>query len=203
MSLNTYNDMVKAIAFRLDRNDLAAEMGNFITLAESRLNRELADNVNLVVRGNYTFSSQSITVPDDFNGMVSLLYDTTEGGGLRCKTADDFFNYPAQTGIPRYYTISAGQISIWPTPADDPITLTMRYRTKLDALNLGPNWLLENHPDAYLYGALVEAGDFIGPKEERTGGWLARFNDTMAAINKQGRDIAYGGPLQVKSTGGE
>lgn len=202
MTIDSYAKVQATVARWLARPDLGEYIPNFIELAENRLNRILADNVNLVKKCRLTFTSPNYCVPDDFNGMVSLSYDTPCGGVLRYKPASDFFDLPAGGGIPNFFTISAGQISIWPGPGDA-IALTARYRIRLDALNLGSNWLLENHQDAYIWGALVEAADFLGATEDRGPLWQNKFDRCMAEINRQAQDIAFGGPLQVKSAGGE
>jgi hypothetical protein len=201
MNLDTYSAVQTMIAQMLDRADLTTQIPVFITLAETRLNRILADNVNLVAKITLAPASSEWTLPDDFNGIVSLSNPANNGGVLIFRTTADMADMPPTSGTPRYYTVSAGSLILWPAPSSG-TTLTMRYRTRLDALKYGPSWLLENHPDAYVFGALVEAAGFIA-EEPRLQMWQRRFDSTMDEINQQVRDIAFGGPLQVKSCGGE
>ena len=203
MTINTYAGVKDYVAAVMNRADLTARIPDFISMAEARLNRILADNVNLVKKCRIGFSIQSRCVPDDFNGVVTLSYDVQDGGALRYKTASEMVDFaPTASSIPRYYTIVAGQFLIWPYPSDETITLTLRYRQKLDAVSLGSNWLLENHPDAYIYGALVQATTYM-IDDDRVGLWQSQFDATMNEINRQAQDITFGGPLQVKSCGGE
>ncbi|MCR6660720.1 MAG: hypothetical protein NVV72_15750 [Asticcacaulis sp.] len=201
MTIDSYAKVQASIALWLNRPDLGVYIPDFIALAENRLNRLLCDNVNLVKKTSITLSSSETCLPDDFNGMVSLIYPGPSGGALRYKPASDFFDLRTTGGpYPQYFTISAGNLCVWPGPSDA-ATLTMRYRTKLDALKYGPNWLLDNHPDAYVFGALVEA---CGYEEDPRGPlWQNKFNTIIEEINDQAQDIAFGGPLQVKSCGGE
>jgi len=204
MSLSSYSGIQAAVASWMNRADLTANIPDFITLAESRMNRLLADNANLVASTNITFTDANRTLPDDFMGVVSLVYDTPQGGALRFMPNRDFFDMQAggYGGTPSYFTVSDGQIYIYPGPSAEGLQLRLRYRQKIDALNLGPNWLLENHPDAYLFGALVEASAFM-VEDDRGAMWKSRFDETIAEINKEGLANSFGGPLQIKSCGGE
>lgn len=203
MTISSYAQVQSSVAMWLNRPDLGAFIPDFIALAENRLNRILCDNVNLVKKTSITLSGPEACLPEDFNGVVSLIYPGSNGGALRYKPASDFFDLRTTGGpYPQYFTISAGKLCVWPGPSDS-ATLTLRYRIKLDALKYGPNWLLENHQDAYVFGALVEAADFVGSAEDRGPLWQGKFDRCMAEINKQAQDIAFGGPLQVKSCGGE
>ena len=195
MSLASYADIREQVARWLDRPDVGDFIPDFIALAENRLNRALCDNVNLVAKTTLTFSSGTHSLPDDFNGVVSV------SGGLAFKPVAEFARLNPAFGPPLYYTVAAGQINVWPAPRD-PTSVTLRYRTKIDALRFGPNWLLDTHPDAYLYGALVEAAGFVAG-EARASQWEARFEAIMADINSQAQGLAFGGPLQVTSCGGE
>lgn len=200
MSLNSYNAIKAAVASWMNRSDLTDKIPDFINLAEARMRRLLRDNVNLAASTQITFSSAYANLPDDFNGVVSLSAGTVSRGRLRYITVAEFSDRPPQGGLPCEYTVFNGQIAVWPGPGEA-TTLTLRYTQRFDLLNLGSNWILDNHPDAYLFGALVEASAFM-VEDERIGLWQSRFNDVMDEINREGVSNAMSGPLQVKSSGG-
>ncbi len=196
MSLDSYARVKSAVARWLDTPDLDAAIGDFITLAEAQLNRLIDDDVNLTVRADWLFSGADRAVPDDFNGLVSL---SGPGGAARYKPPVAFFDLEPFAGVPQVYTVAAGKVSVWPQP-EAPVSLTARYRVRLDALNLGPNWLIDTHPDVYVFGALVEAAGYV-VGEGRLPVWQARFQAAVDQINERARRASVGGPLQVKPAG--
>ena len=198
MSLDSYSRVRSAVARWLDTPDLDAAIPDFITLAEAQLNRLIDDDVNLSVKADWVFSGPERAVPDDFNGLVSL---SGSGGVVRYKPPVELFDLEAFAGTPQFYTVAAGKVGVWPQP-DGPVVLTARYRVRLDALNLGPNWLIEAHPDVYVFGALIEAAGYV-VGEGRLPVWQARFQAAVDQINERARRASVGGgPLQVKPAAG-
>jgi hypothetical protein len=59
------------------------------------------------------------------------------------------------------------------------------------------NWLLDTAPDAYLFGALVEAEVYIG-EDQRAQGWLARREAAFAGLEAADRKLRWAGPLQIR-----
>jgi len=59
------------------------------------------------------------------------------------------------------------------------------------------NWLLDSAPDAYLFGALVEAEVYIG-EDQRAQGWLARREAAFAGLDAADRKLRWAGPLQIR-----
>ena len=197
MSLDSYARVKSAVARWLDTPDLDAAIGDFITLAEAQLNRIIDDDVNLTVKADWLFSAADRAVPDDFNGLVSL---SGPAGVVRYKPPVEFFDLEPFSGVPQVYTVAAGKVSVWPQP-EAAVVLTARYRVRLDALNLGPNWLIDTHPDVYVFGALVEAAGYV-VGEQRLPVWQVRFQAAVDQINEKARRVSVGGgPLQVKSAG--
>jgi hypothetical protein len=60
------------------------------------------------------------------------------------------------------------------------------------------NWLLDAHPDAYLFGSLVEASGFLHD-DPRMSVWDARLQQAMSLINKRARQMNQGAAsMQIK-----
>jgi hypothetical protein len=94
--------------------------------------------------------------------------------------------------MPRYYTIAGSKFYFSPAP-DTGYQARLRYRSRLSKLaEVGTNWLLEEHPDAYLYGALAQTAPFL-KDDERLPMWLARFDQLIDEINIDGVRQAVGG----------
>ena len=104
-------------------------------------------------------------------------------------------------GQPRYFTIFGGELELFPTP-DAAYTLEMVYRRLIPPLALNAsNWLLINHPDAYLYGALMEAEPYM-KNDQRIATWAQGLSAAIDAINSSSNDAAFNaGPLAVQVSG--
>jgi hypothetical protein len=78
-------------------------------------------------------------------------------------------------------------------------TITVVYQAGVPELSNSArsNWLLAGHPDAYLFGTLVEAEAFIG-HDERAAGWLQRREAAFGSIEQSDRKGRWSaGPLQI------
>jgi hypothetical protein len=97
------------------------------------------------------------------------------------------------SGRPSYYAMTDGSIEVFPTPDAD-YTLEMVYYSKiipLDDANTS-NWILQYHPDAYLYGSLVHAAPFLGD-DARMQTWSALFEKAVSEINSDSDKAKFGG----------
>lgn len=165
MSIASYSDLVDAIVDRMNDASLSAQAPEFIQLAEASFNRRLS---SIDQEGTATIAADAtIPMPTDYKGAMSLRID--DYAPLAQLSADDFQAKWTQASAarPENYAIFGGQIHLGPAP-DTSYTLTMTYVRTLAPLSdvNTSNWLLEQHPDLYLYGALVEA-ELRGWNDER------------------------------------
>lgn len=191
MSIATYTDLVTAVGDWLDRDDLATRAPDFIRLAEARLNR-LLDDPDMEVVSEATASGDYTALPADFGEMVSI---TTGEGPLSAMTAADFAGLTVTAGIPRYYTIVDGSITF--APGNATAAIRMVYRRTIPALTASntTNWLLDRAPDAYLYGALVQASAFLA-EDDRLPLWKGAFDEAIGELRVDGTRRKWGaGPL--------
>lgn len=165
MAIASYSDLVDAIVDRMNDASLSAQAPEFIQLAEASFNRRLS---SIDQEGTATIAADAtIPMPTDYKGAMSLRID--DYAPLAQLSADDFQAKWTQASAarPENYAIFGGQIHLGPAP-DTSYTLTMTYVRTLAPLSdvNTSNWLLEQHPDLYLYGALVEA-ELRGWNDER------------------------------------
>ena len=198
MGFATYSQLQDAVAGWIDRQDLTARIPDFVTICEARLRRLVVHEVGMSATVTFTTNDGAYSLPEDFNGAVSL------STGLAGCPVIDFITpiefdraSPYGFGPPYRYTIVGQQLKI--TPPQD-VELTLVYRVKIDLLRYGPNWLLEEHPDAYLYGTLAAAEPYI-LEDERLPLWKSLFDEAMAEISADGQRQKYSGPLQMTSNG--
>jgi hypothetical protein len=60
------------------------------------------------------------------------------------------------------------------------------------------NWLLRSHPDAYLYGSLMQAAPFLRD-DERIPVWGQFFSNAINSINQREIRRQIGGVLRVQA----
>ena len=78
MGLSTYTELKTSVANYLERSDLTANIPDFITLTENRLNRDLRARVNLVRATTATTASTDFyALPSDLIELRNLPYNTT------------------------------------------------------------------------------------------------------------------------------
>ena len=54
------------------------------------------------------------------------------------------------------------------------------------------NWLLDNHPDAYIYGTLLQSPVYLG-HDERITLWLGRYNQIIEQITTSDQKASFSG----------
>lgn len=204
MAIASYSDLVEAVANWLDNTDLTDRIPEFVALAEAEFNRILRTTEMETIATSTAVSEDTIT-PDGFLQMRSLY--TTSPQGQRY-----LLNSMALAGMVESYAPGATQpgpaeayaligypprIRIAPEPsATLTAPLTMVYWTCIPSLaDNATNWLLHLHPDAYLFGTLVQATAYT-VDDDRIGLWVQALDKVMSQITMQGIKNSIGaGPL--------
>ncbi|WP_324807220.1 hypothetical protein SH584_11490 [Sphingomonas sp. LY29] len=189
--ITTYDELVSAVGDWLDRDDLATRASTFVQFAEARMNRLLEDPEMEVVStviadGDYT------ALPADFGSMVSI---STGDGPLSAVGAVEYAGLNEISGVPRHYVIVDGSIGF--APRNGTATIRMVYRRRIPALSDSnqTNWLLSLAPDAYLYGALVQAEGFLS-EDDRISGWKDMFDEALSELRVDANKRKWGsGPI--------
>lgn len=156
-----YGWLKQAVERRLARSDLADYIPDFISLGESRIYYGFKDvevDVRpLRVREMLALGTQAdfslSALPDGFLGIERFVVSGSDEP-LTYVTPSKFS--AARAGQPRHYTFENGGISV---EGGTPAEFTISYYAKFPALvaDADTNWLLQNHPNIYLYSALIEA----------------------------------------------
>lgn len=208
MALNSYSALRASIADWLNRDDLTSVIPDFISLAEAQIERRVPTQ-RMVVRTNLTISSQFTNLPSDFLSAKSLvLTSTSPVRPLEFVTEDEMDAKRVvfqAVGKPAYFTIIGTTVEVVPTP-DTSYTAELTYFqtfAKLSDSNT-TNWLLERHPDVYLYGSLLQAAPYLRD-DERVGMWTALYGQAIEdmivqndrASLSQGRAVMKVKPTRV------
>lgn len=188
MALDNYSDLQTAIGNWLNRGDLAGAIPDFITIAESqmlkRFKKALTEGKMLprpMVANNAAFNiaenTEYASLPADFIGALSFSIDQQIiNGSTQGAVQLDYISpmnlvylkqkrgVTASNDTPGVYTIIGAQFQFLPIP-DLSYAGNLRYWSNgafpLSGQNPGTNWILQNHPEAYLYGALTAAAPYL------------------------------------------
>lgn len=163
--ITDYDSLLAAVTDWLNRSDLTEAAKTFVQLAEQRFRRDERCR-KLQDRGAFSISADAAALPSDFLALQSWYHDGgTYFGPIEIVGADELGTLKGRhgaTGVPRHAAIVDGTALFAPAP-DATYSTRMIYWRKIEALSASnpTNWLLEEHPDLYLYGALVHSGSYL------------------------------------------
>lgn len=190
MDLTTYEGLQAAIASFLNKTNLTASIPGFIALAEAKMRRDITS-----VGQVDTWAEVEI----DENGWQMPCH-ADEIASISVGNVPVFYTPPERQGEltggePRGYTIDGKTLRIFPTG-----TVTVRVKNAICGLSSSVrcNWILRDHPDAYLYGSLMQAAPFLRD-DERIAVWGSLFGDAIKSINKHEIRRQTGGNLRVQA----
>lgn len=153
MALSTNADLQAAIADWLNRSDLSAQIPDFLTLAQLKINRRLSI-VEQEILTEITPVAQATTLPVGTKFVVSV--SDSKGRRVEAVSMSELLDYAAEGGSVTRYSVSGDKIYFAPTPASDNTdAFSVLYSADKD-LNGGDSGpvLLQ---DIYLNAALHEA----------------------------------------------
>lgn len=199
MALSTYAELQASIAaYLFDRSDLTDHITDFIRLVEVQVDKEIRA-LDQMTRKTATIDAQYTALPTGFLEMRRFSLDGKERP-LRMLTPEeltDMRDADDTSGEPKFMAVIGRTLEVYPSP-DQAYTGEMLFFQAVTPLanDNTSNWLLEYHPDCYLYGALVHAGQFLADEA-----MLKRFSPLYAAslqgIQGATEKARFGGPLKM------
>lgn len=203
MAISTYTELKSAVADWLNRDDLAAVVPTFIALAETSMERALRTR-KMLVRANATIDTQYSAVPSDFLEIRSMKITSSSPiqpmYAQTMEAMDDLDAKNPGTGKPVYFCVVGNQIRVHPAPSGN-YTAELAYYSTINKLSasVASNWILSSHPDAYLYGALLQAAPYL-KDDERAGVWTGLYVAAIEAIKTADERAASSGGALVTRT---
>lgn len=202
MSLSDYTGLKAEVADWLNKKnpELIARVPSFIELCEAQMRRELKTQ-NGIETIEIEADGDTYALPCDFDGLVSVsslsgasrrltflppdLFDQRNWNG-RSWIGDQGWAWVSWSDC---YTISGDTLYFNAGPG----SVRMRYRTLFPPLSAYNrcNWLLKKHPDAYLYGSLMQAAPYLRD-DERIGVWGGMYRNALDSINRQALNLQTG-----------
>lgn len=204
MALTSYSGLVTFCESLLNRADLSSLVPDFLVMAEAHFNRELrCPQMEASSTTTLVADQSSYALPDDFLAARAVYIDSSPDLLLVAMAPQNLrANYPFSTAsTPGAYAISGQEIIIAPVPSSAD-TLTLDYFQKIPALTStdDTNWLLDDHPDLYVWGVRYYAAEHISDEElaAKCLGNVTAIIDSITRSSNKGRAAA--GPLAMRST---
>ena len=202
-----YSELKTNIASFLNRSDLTSDIDMFIDQTEGELNRRLR-TADMVKRATATADAQYLSLPTDWLQAINVEVTSNDFKPLMQQSIESLDLYRASndntTGQPIYFALVDKTMEFAPTP-DQEYTIQLTYYAKVDALSDSntTNFVLDNHPDIYLYGALKHASIFL-MEDERVTMFSQLFEKALEEVRMQQerKEFGKGSLMQRRRTYG-
>lgn len=203
MAITSYSTLKTAVASWLARDDLSAQIEDFISLGEARIYRDLRIRC-METSISETITSGVVSVPSGYKEFKHVYIDGSPIQKLTRKDAAWIYqNYPdrAYGGKPNFIAREGGNFIFGPCP-DSGYTLKGIYYKKLDALSSDneTNWFTSDAPDLLLYAALCGAEPYL-QNDPRLAVWDGMYTRTKNAIQLEDNSEDLSGSLLMASRG--
>jgi hypothetical protein len=186
--ITNYATLQTEIANTLSRDDLTAEIPQFVQFAENRLYRTL-NLRNEETALNVAISSGVAAVPSDFKMLKFAYYSQTPAVKLEWVPLEQLYDeYPdrSSTETPRLISREADNFVFGPVAPGG--TLAGVYYAKQDPLRTtDPSWYVTNAPEVLLYGSLIEAAPFI-QDDERLPTWERLYATAVESLRMEDKN---------------
>jgi len=201
MAFTNYTELQKSIANWADRDDMGSFIPDFVALCEARFNRELRlRSMEQKWEADTVGGQANYALPPQFLQMREFRLNTNPTVSLRYVSPEIYEAWNLGSGEPSFYTIIANEIRLGPVPAGV-YNMEMLYWAKFPSLGgtTTSNWVLQNAPDVYLYGSLMEMEPFI-QNDARIAVWAAGYDRAISNIQLQDdKDRHSGSALTVQN----
>jgi len=188
-----------------NRSDVVARIPVFIQLCEAQMNRRLQARLS-ILRAPITIAAETLAVPSDFAGPVSILLQSDPLSELDFVTPDGLNlrqNRASKTDAdnPDSFSVEGPNFRFYPIPGA-PVAALLTYRQRIPALSNTntSNWVLANHPDAYLYGSLMQSSPWLRD-DARVGLWQQAFGQILEDIQTNSNAVESLGTNLTPQTG--
>lgn len=196
-----WTELKASLAEWLNRSDLTSKIPEFIALAERRFNRVIVAPERETTT-TASLAVEALSLPTDFWQLRSIYLDTDPRQKLEQVTLAVLRSEYADqtTGKPRVFAIADGQFIFGPAP-DATYTVEIVYTATIAPLDgtTATNWLLDKHPDIYLYGSLLAAEAYVW-NDERLPVWKNALDEALGELaGVSNRQRYSASPMRLRS----
>lgn len=195
MAIDSYSSLKNAITTWTHRTDLTTVLDDFIDLTENRLNRELRVS-QMEIRATTTADSEYLALPTDCLAIRNIQLNTSPVRELVYVTPAEMDRLDDNGTTLNHYTIVGDEIQLQATSS---YSLEFSYYGKIEALSDSntTNWVIDAHPDVYLYGCLAEAFSFC-QDDEQAMKYFNLFIEAVQQIRNLDSNRRYGQSMWVR-----
>lgn len=203
MAITTFAELKTAVANWLNRSDLTTYIPDFVTLAEKRINRDVAKLalVGLEKRSTSTTTSGDayVTLPTDVQTIKSVKLNTSPVRRLKPMSLDAIEEAYSSTSTskPYAYSVVGSEIRLAPIP-DSTYTIEIAYCYTPSVLSDSntSNWFLTDTPDLLLYASLLEAEPFL-KNDQRILTWQSMYDRGLESLDSLNTSQRFSDGLEV------
>jgi len=208
MAISTYAELKTSLANHIHRTDLTDLIPDFVSYAESVIGGD-PEPIDMDVlpgirtknqhkRVTSTLASQYLDIPTDLLAIKDIQINISPIRGLEYLSPKVMTQkYPSSpAGTPEAYTIHGDEFQFSHVP-DTSLTLEISYISRYAAFisDTDTNWLLTNHPFAYVYAAMVAASTYV---DEDPTKWAALYKSIAQGISSTEKNGVYGANLSAR-----
>jgi hypothetical protein len=196
MALTSYTTLKSAVADWLNRTDLTSQIPDFIALAEAKMSRTIR---KWTVRDDaFTIDDAQVAGPVDclIPRSIRLISGSpSQDRPLRLCTIEMLNERKARSGNvagrPTDCAFVDGYFYFAPEP-DQTYTAELFYHSTLAPLSstVSTNAVLDDAPDAYLYGTLAAAEPFL-EHDDRAATWMTLHTTAVNELNALREEIEF------------
>lgn len=185
MNFTTYAELQTSIGDELNRTDLTSAIAGFIRLMEAQTERQLRTRDMIELDTAFVIDDEYVAIPTDMLEVRSIVLNTNPLTILDFETAQniaEFKQAQLEIGRPSKFSIVGNQFQFARVP-DTSYEATLIYFKKFERLSVSntSNWLLENHPDIYFYGSLLNSAPYL-KDDPRVSVWGALYQNAVDAL---------------------
>ena len=188
-----YSELQSVIADFANRQDLADQIPTFIQLTEARLNRDIR-HWRQEKRASAEVTGERFPLPCDWVETIKVIAD-----GKPLRLADAYQVDSVDHASPRafvashFYRHTGDELELIPA-SDGPVDFEIEYVAKVPSLgdDQPTNWLLEEFPDVYIYGAMLQVAPFLHD-DQRLPLWTQAYGEAVSAANISSDKAKYSG----------
>jgi len=208
MAISTYALLKTSLANHLHRTDLTDLIPDFISYAESVIGGD-PEPIDMDVlpgirtkdqykRVTSTLSSQYLDIPTDMIEIKDIQINISPIQTLEYLSPKGLTaKYPSSpAGTPEAYSIHGDEFQFSHVP-DTSLTLEISYISRYTAFSADgdTNWLLTNHPFAYVYSAMIAASTYA---DEDPSKWASLYKTIAQGISATEQNGGYGADLTAR-----
>ncbi len=199
----SYSGLVTAMAkwlWRTGDTDTEAYIPDMISMAEAEFSRTLRTRDMEAVVSSLAVVDGVASLPSDFRALLSVRETSYEHYQIKPKPIDQLEMYEDITsGKLCFYDVVGSELHFWPR-----VTTTIRLRYRQAIPNLSDsntsNWLLQKHPDVYIYRALA-CGEAFNMNDGRVAMWKAKAEQALDQIEMEDAGVHEDALPPTVSTG--